>query len=198
MVDDTLSKLNKIKKEALDEEVPIVKDETAAFLRDFVLKNNVKNILEIGTAVGYSALVMASAFNGVKVTSIEYDEERYLKAVKNIKDMNMEKNITLIFGDAQFVNLTDKFDMIFIDAAKSKNQLFFEKFKYYLNEGGCIITDNMFFHGYVNKDLDEIESKNLKGLVKKIKEYHEFLKEKEDFDTRILEIGDGIAISVMK
>lgn len=198
MVDDTLTKLNKIKKEALDDEVPIIKDETANFLRDFILKNNIKNVLEIGTAVGYSALVMASAFKDVKVTTIEYNEERYLEAIKNIKEMNMEKRINIIFGDACNVKIEGNYDLIFIDAAKGKNELFFNKFKHLLNEGGVIITDNMKFHGYVEKDLDDIENKNLRGLVKKIKEYHEFLEKEEAFETSIIDVGDGIAVSALK
>lgn len=198
MVDNTLTKLSKIKEEALKNDIPIIKDETANYLRDFILKNNIKNILEIGSAVGYSSLVMATAFKDVKVTTIEYNEERYLEAIKNIKEMNQEKNVNIIFGDATDVVIDDKFDLIFIDAAKAKNELFFNKFKYLLNSGGVIITDNMNFHGYINKNLDEIENKNLRNLVKKIKDYHEFLSSLEDFETHILDIGDGIAISALK
>lgn len=198
MVDNTLTKLSKIKEEALKNDIPIIKDETANYLRDFILKNNIKNILEIGSAVGYSSLVMATAFKDVKVTTIEYNEERYLEAIKNIKEMNQEKNVNIIFGDATDVVIDDKFDLIFIDAAKAKNELFFNKFKYLLNSGGVIITDNMNFHGYINKNLDEIENKNLRSLVKKIKDYHEFLSSLEDFETHILDIGDGIAISALK
>ena len=180
------------------ENVPIMQKEGIYYLTSYIDKHDITNILEIGTAIGFSAIMMAMVNDDIKVTSIEKDEKRYLEAVKNIKRMDFEDRITLIFNDALKVNLDDKYDLIFIDAAKSKNRDIFEKFQNLLKPDGVIVTDNMNFHGLVNKPEDEIKSKNLKGLVKKVKEYHEFLKTNKNYDTEIINVGDGVAFSKRK
>ena len=138
---------------------------------------------------------MMALNNDVKVTSIERDESRYLEAVKNVKACNLDDRITLVFNDALEVDIDDKFDLIFIDAAKGQNIKFFTKYEPNLKDKGTIITDNMLFHGYVNMNEEDITSKNIRGIVRKIKNYMEFLNNKEDFTTEILNIGDGLAIS---
>ena len=143
-------------------------------------------------------IMMTLANPNVKVTSIERDKERYLEAVKNIKKLNLEDRITLIFNDATDVEITDKFDLIFIDAAKGKNMVFFEKFSKNLNPEGYIITDNINFHGYVTMDEEQIKTRNLRGLVRKIKDYINFLKENDEYVTDFYEVGDGIAVSTKK
>ena len=104
----------------------------------------------------------------------------------------------LIFNDALNVKLNSKFDLIFIDAAKGKNIEFFENFEKNLKSGGYIITDNLKFHGYVDMNLEDIESRNIRGLVKKIRKYVEFLKENKKYQTEFLELGDGISVSKLK
>ena len=121
-----------------------------------------------------------------------------MEALKNIKKLNLENRITLIFRDALDVKLSDKFDLIFIDAAKSQSIRFFEQFSRNLNKNGYIITDNMDFHGYVRKDESEIKSKNLRQLVRKIKKYRVFLEENTDYQTEFYSIGDGISVSMKK
>ena len=111
----------------------------------------------------------------MKDLTIEKDKDRYIKALKNVKKMGLEDRITLIFNDALEVKLKEKFDLIIIDAAKSKNLDFFSHFENNLEINGSIITDNLSFHGYVQKDLKEISSRNIRGLVKKIRSYIEFL-----------------------
>ena len=138
---------------------------------------------------------MALANPSLSVTTIERDEKRYLEALKNIKKLNLENRITLIFNDALDVNITGKFDLIFIDAAKAQSIKFFEKFEKNLNPTGVIITDNIKFHGLVDKNEEEIESRNLRALVRKVKEYITYLKENERYETEFLELGDGISIS---
>ena len=139
--------------------------------------------------------MMALANPSLSVTTIERDEKRYLEALKNIKKLNLENRITLIFNDALDVNITGKFDLIFIDAAKAQSIKFFEKFEKNLNPTGVIITDNIKFHGLVDKNEEEIESRNLRALVRKVKEYITYLKENEHYETEFLELGDGISIS---
>ncbi|MDO5003037.1 MAG: O-methyltransferase [bacterium] len=195
MVGETLDNIKKIKEYAKLENVPIMQDDGIEFLTTFIIKNQVKTVLEIGTAIGYSAIKMALSSPNLKIVSIERDEKRYLEAVKNIKKMQLEDRITLIFKDALDVKLEDKFDLIFIDAAKSQSIHFFEQFERNLNDRGYIVTDNLNFHGYVFKKEEEIKSKNLRALVRKIKDYHKYLEENKKFKTEFYDIGDGISVS---
>ena len=192
--------VKEIRKKALDRNIPIMQDEGIEFLLNFIKNNNIENILEVGTAVGYSAIRMASISPLIKVTSIERDSTRYMEAVKNIAKEHLEDRITLIFKDAIDVEFdkNTKFDLIFIDAAKGKNTDFFQKFQKYLNPNGYIITDNLKFHGCVDKPLEEIESRNVRGLVRKIRSYIEFLKSNEEFETEFYDVGDGISVSRRK
>ena len=183
-----------IEKYAKIRNIPIMQKSGINFLTKYINENNVKNILEIGTAIGYSAIKMATCNDKVKVTTIERDNERYMTALKNIKDFNLEKRITLISGDALDINLTDKYDLIFIDAAKSQSIKFFEKYSKNLAKNGVIISDNIEFHG-LDEQEERIESKNLRQLVNKIRNYIEFLNENKDFDTKFYKIGDGISVS---
>lgn len=195
MVGEALDNIKKIKEYAKLENVPIMQDDGIEFLTTFIIKNQVRTVLEIGTAIGYSAIKMALSSPNLKIVSIERDEKRYLEAVKNIKRMQLEDRITLIFKDALDVKLEDKFDLIFIDAAKSQSIHFFEQFERNLNDRGYIVTDNLNFHGYVFKKEEEIKSKNLRALVRKIKDYHKYLEENKKFKTEFYDIGDGISVS---
>ena len=175
--------------------VPIMSDSGMRYLMNYIGKNNVKKILEIGTAIGYSAIMMCSISPDIFITTIERDEKRYLEALKNIKKFGLEDRIQLIYNDALEVSLNDFYDLIFIDAAKAQNQKFFERFKDNLKDNGSIITDNMKFHGLVEKKPEEIESRNLRQLVQKIKNYTDFLKNNAYYQTDFLDIGDGLAVS---
>ena len=196
MTDNSL--IREIKKYAEEENVPIMQDEGIEFLTEFIIKNNVVSILEVGTAIGYSAIMMALISDRIKVTTIERDEERYLEAVKNVKKFGLEDRITLIFKDALEVNLSGKYDLIFLDGAKGQNINFFEHFENNLNENGFVITDNINFHGYVKKDESEIKSRNLRGLVRKIKDYINYLKTSMKYETIFYEKGDGISVTKRK
>lgn len=184
-----------MKEYAKENNVPIMLDDGINFLTTFIIKHQIKNVLEVGTAIGYSAIMMVLSSPNVKITSIERDRERYLEAVKNVKKFDLEDRITLIYNDAELVELKDQYDLIFIDAAKGKNRAFFEKFSKNLVKEGYIVTDNINFHGYVNKDESEIKTRNLRGLVRKIKEYITFLKNNSEFHTDFYEVGDGITVS---
>ena len=195
MVDNAYSMLRELKEYAKENDVPIMQDEGIDFLTTFVIKHQTTNVLEIGTAIGFSAISMALANPKLKVTSIERDEVRYLEAVKNIKKFDLEDRITLLFNDALEVKLEGEYDLIFIDAAKGQNKNFFEKFEKRLSDDGFIITDNMKFHGYVDKDESEIKNRNLRGLVRKIKDYKVFLENNENYKTKFYDLGDGIAVT---
>ena len=177
--------------------VPIMESDGIDFLTNYVLKHGIKSILEIGTAIGYSAIRMALVNENVYITTIERDENRYLEAIKNISKFHLEKRIKVIFDDAFNVKLDNKFDLIFIDAAKSQYIKFFEHFKTNLKKDGTIISDNLDFHGLVNGDYDSY-SRNVKGIVRKLRNYIDFLKNNEEFKTEFVKIGDGLAITKFK
>ena len=190
--------IKEIKEYADKNNVPIMTSEGISYLTNYIIKHQINNILEIGTAIGYSAIMMALSNPNAEITSIERDEKRYLEALKNIKKLNLENRINLMYNDALEVKIEDKYDLIFIDAAKAQNIKFFEKFEKNLNPNGTIITDNMNFHGLVHKSESEITSRNLRALVRKIKDYTEFLRKNSNYETEFLEIGDGIAVSRLK
>ena len=181
---------------AKNKNVPIIEKDSITFIMKYIKLHGVKNILEIGSAIGYSAILMASVGEDVKVTTIERDEARYMECLKNVKKAGMDKKITVVYQDALEVNLTQKveYDLIFIDAAKGQYTKFFEKFKYFLAPNGIIITDNLKFHGYVGSKK-KIESKNLQGIVNKLEKYIIFLKDNKEFDTKFYDVGDGLSVS---
>ena len=189
--------VNKIKLNALENKIPIIKDEGISFIISYIKQNNVKNILEIGSAVGYSAIEMALVDTDIKVVTIEKDEERYKEALNNIKNISLEEQIDLIYADALDVDIPGKFDLIFIDAAKAQYKKFFIKYSSNLKKSGVIITDNLKFHGFVeNPELTN--NRNTRQLARKIREFVCWLKEQELYETTILEIGDGLAVSKRK
>lgn len=181
---------------ANEHNVPIIEKDSIAFIMKYIKSHNIKNVLEIGSAIGYSAILMASSSPDVYVTTIERDEERYMECLKNVKACGLDKKINVVYQDALEVNLSNvEYDLIFIDAAKGQYTKFFEKFKYFLTKDGTIITDNLKFHGHVGKS-SKIESNNLRNLVKKIEGYIDFLQDNKEFDTKFYDVGDGLSVSV--
>ena len=175
--------------------VPIIEPESILFIKKYIKLNDVKKILEIGTAIGYSAILMAATKSDVEVTTIERDDKRYREAVKNVNEAGLDDRIEVVFNDALEVNLAGyKYDLIFIDAAKSQLIKYFEKFQNYLNPGGVIITDNIKFHGLVDAK-EKIESKNVRQLVDKIEDFKEYLTNNDDYITKFYDVGDGLAVS---
>ncbi|TYR82321.1 O-methyltransferase [Priestia megaterium] len=161
-----------------------------------------KHILEIGTAIGYSAIRMAEALPNAQIVTVERNETRYEKAQTFIERANKKEQITTLFGDA--LELIDEiarkgpYDAVFIDAAKGQYQRFFEHYQPLLNKNGIIISDNILFKGHVATDLAEIETRRKRSLIKKIDGYNNWLMNHPDFYTTILPIGDGIAISIKR
>lgn len=189
--------MEELEKYARENNIPIMMKDGIEFLLDFISRNNIKNILEIGSAIGYSAIRMALLNKNIKVTTIERDLKRYEEAVNNIKKYGLENQIIIINDDAFNVELNDKYDLIFIDAAKSQYIKFFNKFKLNLKQDGYIVSDNLNFHGLVNTDPASL-SKNVRGLVRKLNDYIEFLKKHDEFETEFFDLGDGVGISHRK
>ena len=191
-----MGSIEDLEKYAKENNVPIMQKDGINFLKKYISGHNIKNILEIGSAIGYSAIQMALVNKEIKIVTIEKDEARYKKAIENIKDFNLEKQIKIILSDALEIEVDGKFDLIFIDAAKAQSIKFFEKYKKNLNPKGIIINDNLNFHGLTKKE--EIKSKNLRALVRKINNYKKFLEENQEFKTTFYDLGDGVSISILK
>lgn len=187
-------RLEELESFAKENKIPIMQKDGIEFLTEYIKSNDVKNILEVGSAIGYSAIKMALAKDNVYVTTIERDKERYDLAKKNISDFNLESNINIIFGDALDISMSDKFDLIFIDAAKSQYIKFFEKFDKNLNRDGVVISDNLSFHGLVLNPA-KTRNRNTRQLVNKIQKYIEFLKTNKNYETTFYDVGDGISVS---
>ena len=189
--------LEEIEEYAKVKKIPIMLPDGIDYLCNYIKDNNIKRILEIGSAIGYSAIKMALCSEDIYITTIEKDIERYNEAVKNISKFDLDKRIDIILDDALNTNIEGKFDLIFIDASKGNNTNFFNKYSVNLKNDGVIITDNLFFHGLV-KDESLIKTKNQRGIVKKIKAFIEFLDNNPDFVTEFISVGDGISISRRK
>ena len=189
--------LEEMEKYAKEQNVPIMEKEGIEFLTKYVKDNNIKSILEIGAAIGYSAIKMASISDDIKVTTIERDSFRYNEAVKNIEYNNLNDRINIILGDALEVNIEGSYDLIFIDAAKAQSIKFFEKYSPLLKDNGTIITDNINFHGLTFSD-NPAPTRNLRQLTRKIKTYLEFLENNKEYDSKYINIGDGVIVSKKK
>lgn len=179
---------------AIDNNVPIMEHEGIEFLEKYIKDNNIKSILEIGTAIGYSSIRMALLGNDIAITTIERDTKRYEEAVKNVSAFNLNMRIKLVYGDALETDISEKFDLIFIDAAKAQSIKFFQKYEKNLNINGTIITDNINFHGLTFTD-DKIDSRNVRQLIRKIKTYLEWLDNNKEYNSKYVNIGDGLMIS---
>lgn len=190
--------LKKIKEEALESHIPIIMDDTLEVIEEVLLKNKPKRILEIGTAVGYSAICFTRylAENGI-IETIERDEERIKKAKENFIMSEVQDKVILHEGDAVEIlpTLNEKYDMIFIDAAKGKYPFFLKEALRMLNVGGMIFADNILYKGYVMSDYNKHKQRT---AVRNLREYIKETTENPNLETEILEVGDGLAISRLK
>lgn len=190
--------LEKIKKKALQEHIPIIMDDTLEVIKETLKNVKINKILEIGTAVGYSAICFSELLddNGI-IDTIEREEERVLEAKENIKRVGVENKINIYFGDAIEIlpNLSQKYDMIFIDAAKGKYPFFLEQALRLINNNGIIFADNILYKGYVMSDYNKHKQRT---AVRNLREYIKLIQENPLLETKILEVGDGLSISKVK
>lgn len=189
---DRVQLILEIEEYGKENNVPIMSEDSIETIQNIIKENNIKSILEIGTAIAYSTICFASTPGVEKITSIERDEERYKIASSNVKKSGL-KNIELIFGDATDAIIEGKYDLLIIDAAKSQNMSFFNKYKNNLNKNGIIIIDNLEFHGYVGRS-SEIKSRNLRQMVRKIEKFLDFLDNNTEYDVEYIEVGDRLGI----
>ncbi|MDY3092672.1 MAG: O-methyltransferase [Erysipelotrichaceae bacterium] len=186
--------MSDLKQFAKDNHVPIIQDGGLDFLLKTIKKINAKDILELGSAIGYSAISMARLSDDIHIDTIERDQKMYEEAFKNVKDAALNDQITLNFMDIRDYVPSKKYDLIFVDAAKGQYYNYLNQFIDYLKEDGVMFFDNMVFHG-LTKDPDAIKNRNTRSLVKKINKFKELVKEDSRFDIILYEdIGDGILI----
>lgn len=190
--------LNKIKEKALENHIPIIMDDTLEVIAKVLTEKKPKRILEIGTAVGYSAMCFSKylAEDGL-IDTIERDEERIEEAKQNFKKVEVENKINLYEGDAVEIlpTLNEKYDVVFIDAAKGKYPFFLKEALRMLNKDGIILADNILYKGYVMSDYNKHKQRT---AVRNLREYIKEITENPSLETEILEVGDGLAISKMK
>ena len=190
--------LRKIKKKALEDHIPIIMDDTLEVIEENLSKIKPKNILEIGTAVGYSAICFSEFLeSGGKIDTIERDEERIKEAKKNIIMAEVQDKVNIIEGDAIDIlpTLNEKYDIIFIDAAKGKYPFFLNQALRLIKSGGIIFADNILYKGYVMSDYNKHKQRT---AVRNLREYIKETQEDPRLETTILEVGDGLAISKVK
>ena len=190
--------LEKIKEKALENHIPIIMDDTLEVIAKILTEKKPKRILEIGTAVGYSAMCFSKylAEDGL-IDTIERDEERIEEAKQNFKKVEVENKINLYEGDAVEIlpTLNEKYDVVFIDAAKGKYPFFLKEALRMLKQDGFIFADNILYKGYVMSDYNKHKQRT---AVRNLREYIKETTENPNLETEILEVGDGLAISKMK
>lgn len=199
MLPERTELLKRIEKECRDEYIPLVAPETGQYLQVMVKAFKPNNILEVGTGIGYSAILLASANdNKTNITTIEIDSERYKRACQNIVEAGLQKKITPLLGNASEVipTLCNEFDLIFMDAAKGQYPDFFEKLWPLLKSGGILIVDNIFLGGWVI-DMTWPERRK-KTMVCRVREFLEMLKNHPDLSTSLIPLGDGLVVSARR
>ena len=187
-------KFLEIKEKALENHIPIIMDDTLEVIKKILENNKPRKILEIGTAVGYSAACFVKYAEDCIVDTIEIDEERAKEAIKNVKDMEIQEKINIMIGNAVDIlpTLNPGYDIVFIDAAKSKYSIFLEEGIRLINNEGIIIADNVLYKGYVMSDYNKHKQRT---AVRHLREYIKEVTENPNLETEILEVGDGLAIS---
>ena len=190
--------LEKIKQKALNEHIPIIMDDTLEVIAKILTEKKPKRILEIGAAVGYSAMCFSKylAEDGL-IDTIERDEERIEEAKQNFKKVEVENKINLYEGDAVEIlpTLSEKYDVVFIDAAKGKYPFFLKESLRMLKSNGVILADNILYKGYVMSDYNKHKQRT---AVRNLREYIKEVTEDPNLETEILEVGDGLAVSRRK
>ncbi len=190
--------LTKIKQKALEENIPIIMDDTLEVVATILKEKKPKRILEIGTAVGYSAICFSKYIeDDGKIDTIEREEQRVKEAKINIKKVEVEEKIHIYEGDAVEIlpTLNEEYDIVFIDAAKGKYPFFLSQAMRMIKKDGIIIADNVLYKGYVMSDYNKHKQRT---AVRNLREYIAEITQNPNLETQILEVGDGLAISRVK
>ena len=196
---DVLTELRKVCEE---NHIPIIRRDTEAFIGKYIKKNKPEKILEIGTAVGYSAMFFANSCSKAKILSVDNDDYALAVAAANISKVGLDDRIELLHGDGAKVisKLKEKYDVIFIDGGKSHYLEFIENIKRISHEGTVIISDDIGQRGMTEEDVDLSQKayKKHRTSARRMNEFIEYIKESKDFETELHNIGDGLAVSIYK
>ncbi|MDD5792498.1 MAG: class I SAM-dependent methyltransferase [Erysipelotrichaceae bacterium] len=183
-----------IKEKALADKVPIIKDGGLAFLLSYIRDNDVKSILELGTAVGYSSSQMAMISRDIHIDTLEKDQKMYDQAINNIINQGLSEQISVHFGPIEEYRTTKMYDLIFVDAAKAQYPRYLEQFLPNLKDEGAMVFDNMVFHGLIY-EVEKIGNRNTRSLVRKINRFRETVQKDNRFDIIFYDnVGDGILL----
>lgn len=184
-----------VKEKALENHIPIIMDDTLEKIEEILKEEKPKRILEIGTAVGYSATMFAKYTDeDCIIDTIEIDEERAKEAKENIEKIGVANRINIMVGNAVDIlpTISQEYDIVFIDAAKGKYPVFLENAIRLIKNGGLILADNILYKGYVMSDYNKHKQRT---AVRHLREYIQEITENEKLESEILEIGDGLAIT---
>lgn len=183
-----------VKEKALENHIPIIMDDTLDVIKNILEKEKPKRILEIGTAVGYSASCFARYTENCIIDTIELDEERAKEAIVNVEKIGFSDRINIMIGNAVDIlpTINKEYDIVFIDAAKSKYSIFLEEGKRLIKKDGIILADNILYKGYVMSDYNKHKQRT---AVRHLREYIKEVTETEGLKTEILEVGDGLAVT---
>lgn len=193
------ARLEEFREKCIERQLPIIHKEVGQFINLMINNINAKNIIEIGTNVGYSSIFMSEVMGRQgRVTTLERSEKFYLEALENIKSFELENNIKVHLGDAVDIldNIDGNFDMAFIDAAKSHYQIFFDKCASKMKSGGIIICDNVLYQGMIA--TDDLVVRRKKTLVRNLRDFLEYISHDDRYITSILPLGDGLAVTLIK
>lgn len=199
LIEEDNEKLEKFREYCEERNLPIIHKEVGQFIKLIINQLNAKNIIEIGTNVGYSSIFMSKVMKDEgKVVTLERSEKFYNEALQNISEFGLDDKIKVYFGDA--VDILDQvegsFDMAFIDAAKSYYKIFFDKCLKMMKPGGIILSDNVLYQGMIASDKLVVRRK--KTLVRNLRSYLEYISQDERFVTSVLPLGDGLAVTLIK
>lgn len=184
--------LEQIKQKALKDQIPIMSDESIDYITANLQKYQCKSILEVGTAVGFSALSIVCSIPDLKIITIERDRSRYVEALLNIEMLDFEHRINAVFTDALEFTCTEMVDALIIDAAKAQNKTFFDRFFPFVKPRGIVIVDNLDFHGH-NENVGLLtDRRNLRQMVNKIRAFEEYVNNRKDLEVERVSIGDGM------
>ena len=199
LIPDRPQTVKQIEEFAEQHDVPIMEKTGIEVLLLLLTMQQPKKILEIGTAIGYSAIRMALKLPNTEIITVELDEERLHLANRHIREIGFEDRIHVLHGDAlslsEEISKYGPFDALFIDATKAKYSKFFKLYEPMLSEEGMIYTDNVLFKGTVACDRAELKTRRQRTMVRKLDDYNHFLYTLDNYETTIIPVGDGIAIT---
>ena len=186
--------IKEVKEKALEDKVPIIKDDGLSFLLHLIKERGCRSILELGTAVGYSSMQMAMLDEEIQIDTIEKKEEMCHQAVENIEKAGLKERIHVHFLPIEEFRSDKKYDLIFVDAAKAQYSRYLEQFIGNLKEDGVMVFDNMVFHQMIY-DPENIASRGTRALVRKIIKFREEVRKDDRFDIIFYDnVGDGILV----